>query len=318
MPAFSATIPNSTNVRNAIHSMWLRTEMAVTSTLAPHKAVDTAARLFSTPPRFAHTGRELELLSTGMRYNVATAHGEIAAWRFGRADRPAVVLVHGWGGRGAQLGAFVPTLLDAGYHVILFDHIGHGFSEGSTATLVHFWRGLEAVVAHAEGRGTRFVAAIGHSLGASAVGVWLNETRRELRAVLVAPPTSVERYSGHFARKLGIAEPVRRAMQERFERALGKRWSEFELPGSVAQVRAAMLVVHDEDDRDVPYASGVALARAWKDARLVATRGLGHRRILRAREVTQDAVDFIADRVVFAPPPARGEKLPYGAPAPLA
>jgi hypothetical protein len=50
----------------------------------------------------------------------------------------------------------------------------------------------------------------------------------------------------------------------------------------------------------------------------VATRGLGHRRILRAAEVVQDAVDFIADRVVFAPPPARGESQPYPAPAPIA
>jgi pimeloyl-ACP methyl ester carboxylesterase len=318
MPSFPLSIPNSTNVRNRLLAMLMRTEMKLTSALAPEKAVDTAARLFSTPPRFDHTERERELLSTGMRYGVATAHGEIAAWRFGRSDRPAVVLVHGWGGRGAQLGAFVPTLLDAGYHVILFDHIGHGFSEGDTATLVHFLHGLEAVVAHAEGRGSKVAAAIGHSLGAAAVGAWLNETRRDVRAVLVAPPTSVERYSGYFARKLGIAEPVRRAMQERFERALGKRWAEFELPGSVANARAPMLVVHDEEDRDVPFASGLALARAWTGARLLATRGLGHRRILRAREVVQDAVDFVSDRVVFAPPPARGEKLPYGAPAPLA
>jgi len=33
--------------------------------------------------------------------------------------------------------------------------------------------------------------------------------------VLIAPPTSVERYSGYFARQAGIAEPVRRAMQIR-------------------------------------------------------------------------------------------------------
>lgn len=318
MPSFTVSLPNSTNVRNSLLAMLLRTEMAVTSALAPEKAVDTAARLFSTPPRFNHTERERELLSTGVRYNVATAHGEIAAWRFGRSDRPAVILVHGWGGRGAQLGAFVPKLLEAGYHVILFDHIGHGFSDGSTATLVHFWHGLEAVAAHAEARGTKITAVVGHSLGAAAAGAWLNESRRDARAVLVAPPTSLERHSGYFARKLGIAEPVRRAMQERFERTLGRRWAEFELPGSVANVRAAMLVVHDEGDRDVPFRSGLALARAWKGARLVATRGLGHTRILRAPEVVQDAIDFIADRVVFAPPPARGETLPYGAPAPLA
>lgn len=315
MPAQSLT--NSTNVRNLLLGAALRVELAVVAALAPERAVEKAMRLFSTPPRFDHTPRELELLATGTRYDVASVHGAIAAWRFGREDRPAIVLVHGWGGRGAQLGAFVPALLDAGYQPILFDHVAHGASAGRQATLVHFWQGLEAVIADAERRGIRITGLVGHSLGAAAAGAWLNETGRDLPVVLVAPPTSVERYSGYFARRLGIAEPVRRAMQERFERALGHRWSEFELPGAVARVRAPALVIHDTDDRDVAFGGGLALARTWKDARFVATRGLGHRRILRAPEVVQDAVDFLTGRVVFPPPPARGETRAFASPAPL-
>lgn len=316
MPGF--TLTNSTNVRNPILGVLQRVELALVSAVAPQRAVDIAARHFSTPPRFEHTARERELLSTGIRYDVESRRGRLAAWRFGRTDRPAVVLVHGWGGRGAQLGAFVPALLDSGYQVILFDHPGHGHSEGMHATLVHFWDALDAIVSDAEARGSRVEGLIAHSLGAAAAGAWLNETGRRIRTVLIAPPISVERYSGYFARRLGIAEPVRRQMQERFERALGRRWSEFELPTAVAKVRAPALVVHDRDDAEVAFGSGLALARAWKDARLVATRGLGHRRILRAPEVVQDAIDFIGERVVFAPPPARGESQPYSAPAPIA
>ena len=308
---------NSTNVRNVFAYAWTRLNFAVTAAFAPARAVDAAARLFATPPRHEHTARELELLSTGTRYAVASAHGPLAAWRFGRADKPAVVLVHGWGGRGAQLRAFVPGLLDAGFQVVLFDHAGHGYSAGDESSLVHFVAGLEAVVAEAEARGVKVVGLVGHSLGAAAVGSWLNQARRELRAVLVAPPTSVERYSGHFARRLGIPEAVRRAMQERFERRLGRRWSEFELPQAVAHVRASALVIHDAGDREVPYASGLALARAWKGARLVRTEGLGHRMILRDASVVRDAVDFIGAKVVFAPPPAPGERRAFAAPAPI-
>lgn len=314
MPATSTI--NSTNVRYAINLAWYRMSLAVTSALAPQKAVDTAARLFSTPPRFEHSARELELLSKGTRYAVRSKHGELAAWRFGRAEQPVVMLVHGWGGRGAQLRAFVPALLDAGYQVVLFDHVGHGYSERGEATLVHFWSDIDAVVQDLEAKGANLAGIIGHSLGAAAAGAWLNHTQREVRAVLVAPPTSVERYSGYFARKLGIPEPVRRAMQERFERTLGRRWSEFELPHAVAHVRAPALVIHDAGDREVLQAAGIALARAWPGARFAGTRGLGHRMILRDATVVQDAVDFIGDRVVFAPPPARGASA-FGAPAPI-
>jgi pimeloyl-ACP methyl ester carboxylesterase len=127
----------------------------------------------------------------------------------------------------------------------------------------------------------------------------------------------VERYSGHFAQRLGIPESVRGAMQERFERRLGRRWSEFELPQAVANVRALGLVIHDLDDREVPYSSGLALARAWKHAGLVRTEGLGHRMILRDATVVRDAADFLGAKVVFAPPPAPGERRAFAAPSPI-
>jgi pimeloyl-ACP methyl ester carboxylesterase len=228
-----------------------------------------------------------------------------------------VIASHGWGGRGAQLRSFVKPLVDSGYQVILFDHAGHGVSGGGEATLVHFIQDLDAVAGAVEARGAKVAAMIGHSLGAAAIGAWLNANAREMRTVLIAPPTSVERYSGFFARRLGLREPVRRAMQERIERRHGRRWQEFELPQSVANVAAAALIVHDADDSFVSIASGLALARAWRDARFVRTQGLGHRAVLRDATVVRDAVDFIADRVVFAPAPGRGETSPFAAPAPL-
>jgi pimeloyl-ACP methyl ester carboxylesterase len=148
------------------------------------------------------------------------------------------------------------------------------------------------------------------------VGAYLNATRRTTRAVLLAPPISIERYSGHFAQRLGIPERIRLAMQQRFERRFGRRWQEFELPHSVAQARAPALVIHDRDDREVAHASGEALARAWSDARLVSTSGLGHRGVLRDPVVVRDAVDFVAGRTVFARPAERGTA-PFAQPAAL-
>ena len=315
--SLSTAAINSTNVRNHIHFAWQRLNLAVSSVLAPQRAVERAARLFTTPPRFAHTLPERELLATGKGFVVASPEGRIAAWRFGDEHRPAIVLAHGWGGRGAQLRAFVPKLLEADYQVVLFDNVSHGHSEGAEASLVHFMKGIDAVVRDIEGRGARVHGMIAHSLGAAAATAWLNHTRREMRVVLIAPPPSLERYSGYFARRLGIPEAVRGAMQQRFERRFGHRWDEFELPQSVANVNARVLVIHDANDRDVTPASGLALARAWNGAKFLRTHGLGHRLILRDATVVGDAVDFLADRVQFAPPPRRGEASAYFAPAPL-
>ena len=41
--------------------------------------------------------------------------GHLAVWQTGPENAPAVLLVHGWGGIGAQLSGFVPPLLARGF-----------------------------------------------------------------------------------------------------------------------------------------------------------------------------------------------------------
>lgn len=313
MPAQIA-FKNRTNVRSVIDLAWTRLHMALVATFSPTQAADRASRLFMTPPKYAHTTAERELLALGKGFTVDAPSARLSAWRFGDGDRPAVILSHGWGGRGAQFRRFVTPLVDAGFQVIAFDHAAHGYSEGHEASLVHFLRDLEAVANHLRTSGVQVAAVIGHSLGAAAIGAWLKRNPAPVRVVLIAPPSSVEKYSSHFARYVGLPERLRREMQKRIERRLQVPWSEFELPGAVAGIEAPALVIHDRADRDVPFASGLAVARAWSGARLVRTEGLGHRAILRDAGVIRDTVDFLADQVVFPLPPAKGAA---ASPAPI-
>lgn len=61
------------------------------------------------------------------------------------------------------------------------------------------------------------------------------------------------------------------------------------------RMRAPLLIVHDEDDVDVPWPDGRTYAEAWPDSRLMTTRGPGHRRILREPEVTAAVAEFLGD-----------------------
>jgi pimeloyl-ACP methyl ester carboxylesterase len=59
-------------------------------------------------------------------------------------------------------------------------------------------------------------------------------------------------------------------------------------------MNAPLLVIHDEDDREMPIRSGELVARSWPRAELVRTSGLGHRRILRDAGVIERTVEFVA------------------------
>jgi hypothetical protein len=54
----------------------------------------------------------------------------------------------------------------------------------------------------------------------------------------------------------------------------------------------------------IPWRQGLRVARAWPDARLLLTEGLGHGRILRDDGVTRAAADFISGRSGVASPAA--------------
>jgi pimeloyl-ACP methyl ester carboxylesterase len=91
-----------------------------------------------------------------------------------------------------------------------------------------------------------------------------------------------------------MPEPLRRAMQGAIEERYGIRWEELELARVAPRLTARALVIHDRDDRMVPWKQGAAVAQHWRDASFVTTEGLGHRRILQDEAVAAASADFIA------------------------
>lgn len=270
-----------------------RAGMQLASSVAPALARRWATHLFLKPPQHPHPGVEKEWLAKAESLSVTVRGRRVAAWRWSpAAPRGTVMLVHGWGGRGTQLHAFIEPLLQAGYAVTTFDAPAHGFSESRYATMLHFGQSIQAV-AEAVG-GVR--AVIAHSMGGAATGLALDhQWVKAERVVLIASPTDVEGYSRHFAKALGVSERVRQSMQQHLEKTYKLRWQDVEGGRVAARMTIPALVIHDRDDREVPLLAGQRIASHWPGAQLQVTEGLGHRRILRDEGVVEMAVRFVAE-----------------------
>lgn len=255
---------------------------------SPALAARLAEHLFFTPPRTRHSRRMEATLANARRRDVEAEGVRIATWAWG--EGPTVYLVHGWAGLGGQLGAFVQPLVEQGFQVVTFDGPGHGRSSGRRASIVHFARALAAV----SGVFGPAHGLIAHSLGAPAAAFAMRRGLPAGRAVFLAPPADPGDWSKQFASRLGVSSRVMSAMRVRSERWLGVPWTEVSLTGLAAGQSAPLLVIHDQEDRDVPFGHGAAVAAAWPGAQLVETSGLGHRRLLRDAGVVAQAVSFIA------------------------
>lgn len=285
MPPRSSVPPrNSTIVRIM---RLARPLLAVLSRLAPGVAAAVAERLFFTPPR-PRPSRGESVLRVGRRFDVRVDGRRVAAWRFGRG--PAVVLLHGWAGRAAQMTSFVAPLLGRGLSVVALDAPGHGRSPWGRSSAVDFARALRAVAAEVG----PVHGIVAHSLGAAAVALALREGLRVERVALLGPAAFPPVWFGRFAAALGIPASVAHRAKARSERRLGLRWDDLHVPTMAASFAARALIVHDRQDDEVPFGDGAAIAAAWPGARLVETEGLGHLRVLRDARVIEQVAAFVA------------------------
>lgn len=255
----------------------------------PPLAVRRATRLWFTAPPPIPLDRLLPLPPGEVVGGGTRLHG--MAWGSG----PPVYLVHGWGGRSEQLGAFVAPLVSAGHRVVAYDAPGHGRSAPGafgprSGSIPEF---ADALRAAATEHGPPH-AVIAHSMGAAAVAHAVRNGLRPSALVLLAPAADPRRVLDAFALRTGIGPRVRAGVERAIVRRIGLPWEAFDVPALARTVAVPpTLVVHDVRDREVDVEHGRAVAAAWPGARLVTTDGLGHRRLLRDEAVLAEAVRFV-------------------------
>jgi pimeloyl-ACP methyl ester carboxylesterase len=303
----SSTLKNRTVVRSRAAIRLTRAALQTAYVVSDELGTTLAERLFTTPRRHARPARERAVLAIAreVTFDVALrapgrhgAHVALAAWRWGTG--PAVLLVHGWEGRGSQLGAFVEPLVAAGMSVIAFDAPGHGDSPDHRLFLTDHADCIADIAAQVG----PLHGIVAHSFGAAAV--LLAHARSGVEAtrnVMVSPNVLVEDAVVRFARLVGLDDDDRTALEHKLAADTGLPLAALALEPLATRRDAALLVIHDRDDREIPFAQGEQLAAAWPNAQLLATSGLGHRRILRDETVIAAAVDALRQGVA----PARSD-----------
>lgn len=271
-----------------------RAALTASERLWPSLAVRLAYRLFLTPlpPKWLH------------RRGSWHKAWRTEAWPFENASitvyspaaaphAPVVLLVHGWGGHAAQMLPLAEAIAARGLRPVLVDMPAHGRSRGGMSALPQFARAIDYVAARLHQQGFELRALVAHSLGASAAAYVTSRGLAIQRLALLAPPASPPEYTRLFAQVFGLSEPTRAAMQKRIEARQGLPMPLFEPQAIGPRVRVPTLIVHDRGDSVNRFADGQAYAQAIRDARFVATEGLGHRKMLRDAQVLGEVAIFV-------------------------
>lgn len=261
------------------------TALAAASHVAPSLVAPFFRRLMLHPRRHVRPPPALPLPLADERLDLGNG---LVAWRWG--EGPAVLLVHGFEGNRAQFAAIVEALVERGFSAIALDVPAHGESAGNELTAVEFIAAIDRTLA----RLAPVHAVIGHSMGGAMSLYSVAHGGGARRVALISAPSSLQRELQRFATAVGLSERGTAAFIASVESHVGRPAADFDVRHIVGKVDLPLLLIHDQNDRQVPVLEAARAAHMLPGAALMVTKDLGHNRLLADPAVVTALVDFVS------------------------
>ena len=291
-------------LNTALSSQMLKSLVSRGSVFAPTLAGSFAFRLFCNP-RIAQDltsdERAMEVaareqLAQAKPFRVSSGSHEIQAYHFPtRNHSGTIILVHGWTSEASHLMALVAPLLAQNFSVVAFDLPAHGKSTGWTTNLIECANALQeiaslfsnvhGIVAHSFGGPVTALALAGLSADELAFDVG--------KIALLAAPNESAYVTRRFGDELGLGPQAQSDFEAAFEAACNCSITNFTGSKFFARINRPMLVLHGENDFDVPVDHGEHYGELT-DCQFISFKNLGHRDILYAPSVSDHVARFMA------------------------
>ncbi|HYF70175.1 MAG TPA: alpha/beta hydrolase [Ohtaekwangia sp.] len=270
----------------------VRSVFPVLERIAPFLAHRYFIKIFNTPLRYPTPEKERKAETFAKKFNIITAGKNVQCYAWGETG-PYVLFIHGWAGRTTQFRRFIKPLMAAGFRVVGFDGPAHGNSEGRKTSIVEFEEALEKIFS-IQGHPH---AVIAHSFGGVAALFSVMQGLPIKKLVNIASPTIADEVIRTYLSAVQGSYKTGEFFKSYVLKTEGKPFEEYSSLYFVKHLPAPidLLLVHDENDKEVDIKNAEALLAVYPNANLIRTTKLGHTRILRDDAVIRRCVTFIGD-----------------------
>jgi pimeloyl-ACP methyl ester carboxylesterase len=246
--------------------------------------------IFFTPLNYPVPEKERVLQDEAEKFSLDVAGKKIQCYAWGAG--PVVLLVHGWAGRATQFRKIIYALVRRNYRVVGFDGPAHGHSSGRSTNIQEFEKALISIyetVGPPE-------AIIAHSFGGGAVLYAAMNGLQVKKLINIASPTIGDEIINTYLKTINGSPGTGEFFKSYILKKTGKPFEAYTGLYFITRIAQEidLLLVHDENDAEVPLSHALELMKRYPGAILYKTRGLGHTRILKDEEVIKRCVSFIA------------------------
>lgn len=214
---------------------------------------------------------------------------------------PDVLLVHGWNSRASHMAVLARFLERKGFRAVVLDAPAHGDSRRlqgeDISSGIEFGRAISAVSRTL----SPGFSVVGHSMGAQAAafvaaGTGLQRDHRihPRNLVLISSPEGLDRVIENYCRHNGMLGRME-TLSAHLEAVFDFKIPDYSIAKAAKDIGSRILVVHDEQDEEIPLSDARRIQEGAPGIRLFLTQGFGHRKILTSRGMFQAVADFLSE-----------------------
>ncbi|MBT8258167.1 MAG: alpha/beta hydrolase [Bacteroidia bacterium] len=253
----------------------------------PTKAAQIAIDIFATPRKGKPTEGQKQFLDSAEKNQITFDDLSLMTYHW-RGEKETILLAHGWESNAARWKALIQILKKLKYNIVAIDAPAHGMSDGQSFNAILYASCLEVAVSTYSPD-----IIIGHSVGGMASVFLVHEHGQQSlkKLVLLGAPAHFQGVLERYIDLMGFNNRTFRAIEKFILTKYGHEPRYFSAADFTESFNIKGLVLHDEQDRIIPYEDALLYEKSYKSSQLISTQGLGHS--LRDKNVYSSIIDFI-------------------------
>lgn len=204
------------------------------------------------------------------------------------ANDDVILLVHGWESNANRWKELLKLLKKTGKTIIAIDGPAHGLSDGREFNVPLYAEFINVVV-----QKFKPYALVGHSIGGTACAYYqhLYANHPIQKMVLLGAPSDFTVLLQNYISILRLNAKIHNYLIDYTKERFNFNVDDFSAAKFLEKSKIPGLIAHDLDDTVVHFDEAQKIATAWKTAKLIQTKGLGHS--MHDNYLYQTVIDFL-------------------------
>jgi pimeloyl-ACP methyl ester carboxylesterase len=258
-----------------------------TSLISSAYASKQALNLFATPRKGRYTESQKETVNSASVETVIHHNIKITTYQWAGRNK-TVLLAHGWESNASRWKYLLKHFKEQDYNIIALDAPAHGNSGGKQFNALLYSECINTVAQHFKPD-----VLIGHSVGgmASVFCMHNHDLPTVKKLILLGAPANFTDVFARYKEMMGFNSRISKGLDSIIIKRFNNPVDYFSAANFTKAFEADGLIVHDQNDKIIPYEDALLFANCYQNSELITTEGFGHG--LKDKSLTPQLISFI-------------------------